>query len=142
MNKNGLNTRQQMFVDKIKEMKPANHAYAEAYNRSPDDATTRTNASRLLTNANVIKSIEEWEMTRPDDSLEAYKEYVKMAFDKRTPPNIKEKILGRIMDSNPTMRSVQQIESTEKVKFEGLNDKKTFEKLINQAHKEIHKAQS
>jgi len=56
-NKSGLTANQQIFADEYLKDRNGARAYKVAYKHSKKDETARVNASRLLTNANIINHI-------------------------------------------------------------------------------------
>lgn len=64
-----LTPKQQLFADYYIESPNATEAYKRAYTTCKKDSVARANASRLLTNANVMRYIEETMAKKADDRI-------------------------------------------------------------------------
>jgi hypothetical protein len=98
------------FATKVMlELKTPAQAYAEVYDRDPKDRTTRVNASRLLTHADVQSRMDELSGVYENLALWALKQQLVLTMKPTTPAAVKNKIYESIITSScyPKTHKVQ-----------------------------------
>ncbi len=86
-----------LFATKVMlEMKSPSEAYAEVYNRDVSDRTTRVNASRLLTHADVQERMEELSNVYKGLAEWALTEQIALTLSSTTPASVKNQIYEAI----------------------------------------------